>query len=418
MTSVSAVYNRSTLKSSITQEEEQLPEHRLIKGTVFAHFDFVLTGIVMTLLGPILPALSMSWGLNDMQAGYLFFAQFASSCGGMLLSGMLVRRYGYRLTLLLGLMLMALGVGMLARADWGFGLAAVCIFGMAFGTNTPAANLFIARANPEKSASALNLLNSSWGVGAMGCPLVVAFAQRGHHVPVFLYGLALTLVLLAISLTQVRFAVDEKLFAPEQSQPQISNPWKHQLLPVIAVLFFVYVGSENSVGGWVASYARRIDSASSFWTITPSFFWGALLTGRALAPLALRRIHEVRVAAMGTALAAVGIGLFLMTRSMTPIVIGASLAGLGFASVYPISVSLLAHWFGETTPRVSGVVFSTGNLGGAVLPWLVGAISTATGSLRTGLTVPLVGAFGMLMFYLTRRGSTPVVPEKVESAST
>jgi MFS transporter, FHS family, glucose/mannose:H+ symporter len=391
----------------ISHEEQPLPEHRAIKGTVFAHLDFVLTGVVMTLLGPILPALSLHWGLNDMQAGNLFFAQFASSCVGMLLSGVLVRRYGYRLTLLLGLMLMALGVSILAQGSWGLGLGAVCIFGVAFGTNTPATNLFIARASAEKSASALNLLNSSWGVGAMGCPLIIALAQRKHHLPVFLYGLAAGLVLLAMSMTQVRFAADEKIVALEQSQTQISNPWKHRLFPIIAVLFFVYVGSESSVGGWIASYAHRIDSASSFWTITPAFFWGALLIGRALAPLGLRRVHEVRMAAMGAALAAVGIGLFLMTRTMTPIVIGASLAGLGLASIYPISVSLLAHWFGETATRISGVIFSTGNLGGAVLPWLVGAISTGTGSLSTGLTVPLVGALGMAVFYLTRR-TTPV----------
>ena len=130
----------------ITHEEEPLPELRPIKGTVFAHLDFVLTGVVMTLLGPILPALSMRWGLNDMQAGYLFFAQFASSCVGMLLSGVLVRRYGYRLTLLLGLILMALGVSILAQANWGLALGAVCIFWVAFGTKTPEIKLFIARA--------------------------------------------------------------------------------------------------------------------------------------------------------------------------------------------------------------------------------------------------------------------------------
>ena len=357
----------------------------------------------MTLLGPILPALSMRWGLSDMQAGYLFFAQFASSSLGMLLSGLLVRRYGYRRTLLLGLMLMALGVGTLAQADWHLGFIAVCIFGFAFGTNTPATNLFIARANPEKSASALNLLNSSWGVGAMGCPLIIAVAQRANQVSVFFYSLAAGLVVLAISMTQVRFVADEKVFIPGQSQKQISNPWHHELLPIIALLFFVYVGSETSVGGWVASYARRINSVSLFWTITPAFYWGALLIGRALAPLALRRIHEIRMAAAGAALAAVGISLFLMSHTMTLIVIGASLAGLGFASVYPISVSLLANWFGETATRVSGVIFSIGNLGGAVLPWLVGAISNQVGSLRIGLTVPLVGAVVMSLFYLANR---------------
>jgi FHS family glucose/mannose:H+ symporter-like MFS transporter len=363
--------------------------------------------MVMTLLGPILPLLSTRWGLNDMQAGYLFFAQFASSCLGMLMSGTLVRRYGYRLTLMFGLVLSALGIALLARADWGFGLAAVCVSGIAFGTNTPATNLFVANTYAPRSAPALNLLNSSWGIGAMACPLVIALAQRQHHVPIFLYALSAALIVLAISMSAVSFRVDTERPPSLEVSAQTANPWKHQLLVVIAVLFFVYVGSENSVGGWVASYARRISTDSStFWTITPAFFWGALLLGRALAPLVLQKVNETRLAGTGVALAGLGIGVLLAAKTMTPVVVGASLAGLGFSSVYPINVSLLSHWFGENTTRVSGAIFAIGNLGGAVLPWVVGAISTKMGSLRLGLSVPLCGALAMLIFYLVHKAKS------------
>jgi fucose permease len=68
--------------------------------------------------------------------------------------------------------------------------------------------------------------------------------------------------------------------------------------------------------------------------------------------------------------------------------------------VYPISVSLLAQWFGRAAVRLSGGIFAIGNLGGAVLPWLVGLLSTRFGSLRLGFAVPLVGATAMAAFYL------------------
>jgi fucose permease len=365
--------------------------------------------MVMTLLGPILPLLSARWRLTDMQAGYLFFVQFASSCIGMLMSGILVRRYGYRLTLMFGLIMSAVGIAILAHANWGFGLAAVCIFGVAFGTNTPATNLFVAHTYAPKSAPALSLLNSSWGVGAMVCPLVIAIAQRQQRVPIFLYALSAALTLLAISMAAVSFRVDAEKLPSSQTSAPATNPWLHQLLPVIAVLFFVYVGSENCVGGWVASYARRISADSStFWTITPSFFWGALLLGRALAPLALQKINETKLAGTGVTLAALGVGVLLSAKTMTPVVVGASMAGLGFSSVYPINVSLLSHWFGETTTRISGAIFAIGNLGGATLPWVVGAVSTKTGSLRAGLSVPLCGALGMLVFYVVHKTTVSV----------
>jgi fucose permease len=68
-------------------------------------------------------------------------------------------------------------------------------------------------------------------------------------------------------------------------------------------------------------------------------------------------------------------------------------------------VSLLSHWFENISPRVSGFIFAMGTLGGAVLPWIVGTISTRTGSLRWGFIVPLLGTIAMLFFYLSRTGA-------------
>jgi fucose permease len=79
---------------------------------------------------------------------------------------------------------------------------------------------------------------------------------------------------------------------------------------------------------------------------------------------------------------------------------GAVLAGLGLASIFPISVSLFPRWFAESTTTASSPVFASGNIGGAALPWLVGVVSTHTGSLRSGFIVPLVGVAAMLTFYV------------------
>jgi FHS family glucose/mannose:H+ symporter-like MFS transporter len=367
-----------------------------IKGTAFVHVDFVLTGVVMTLLGPMLPVLAGRWRLDDVRAGYLFIAQFVSSMLGMLLSSALIPRIGYRRTLMVGLVLMAAGIAALARADWFLGLVAVSIFGAGFGTNTPAANLFSAESNPGKSASALNLLNSSWGVGAMVCPLLVAAAQRSGRIPFFLYALAGGLLAIALGIESVRFLVDAPNAAAERAADESGSVW-NRLVPLVAAVFFLYVGTETSIGGWVASYARRMDM--SLWAATPSFFWGALLVGRVTAPLLLRFWRETTVACMGLTLAALGVGVLMAAHTMTLIVTGALMAGLGLASIFPISVSMLSRWFGKAASRVGGPVFSLGNLGGAVLPWMVGALSTHFSSLRVGFAVPLLGALILLVVY-------------------
>ncbi len=371
-------------------------------GTLFAHLDFVLTGVVMTLLGPLLPLLSARWALNDTQAGNLFLAQFVASVVGMLCSGPLVRRYGYRITLIIGAIFMAASIALLAGADRAVGIIAIFISGAGFGVTSPAANLFVGDAKPHSRAASLSLLNSSWGLGAMCGPLIIAATQRVHHTRIFLWVLSLCLAGLASALWRVRFSVDSDLHS-DKSQQVVASSLNWPLLVLVGAMFFTYVGTENAIGGWLASYARRISPLSAaFWAMTPAFFYGAMLLGRTLAPLLLRNIREVRLAASGAGLAFLGTGILVSSRSISAVVAGAALAGLGLSAVFPIKVSLLPRWFGDSVSRVSGPMFALGNLGGGALPWLVGTLSTHFSSLRVGFAVPLVGTATLLVFYLSQ----------------
>src|SRR6266496_2491980 len=375
-------------------------------GTVLLHIDFVLTGIVMTFLGPMLPSLSARWSLNDTQSGLLIFAEFFSSMFGMLLSGISVQRLGYRKTLILGLALMSLGISLLAFGPWLSGIASICVFGVGYGMYTPAGNLRTAEINPARSASALSVINAVWGIGAISSPFLVDLALRAHQPKRFLFGTAASLLALLVALALSRFVPDAHVEMGGTGEARQSI-WQIRLLPLICALFFVYVGTETCFGNWVAMYARRMALADhSFTTRMPAFFWGALLAGRALAPLALKFKRETGVARIGLTLALVGGIAIVSARGMGLIAVGSLLAGLGLASIYPISVSLLAGWFGNSSRRVSGAVFGSGNMGGALMPLMVGAVSTQTGSLRFGFFVPLIGVVFMLGFYLFEHAET------------
>src|ERR1700682_4513164 len=109
-------------------------------GIALIHVDFLLTGIVMTFIGPMLPILSARWSLTDARSGSLIFFQFFSSMLGMLLSGVFVQRWGYRFTLIAGAVLMASGMALLASGPWSLGVLAVCVLGIGYGLTTPAGN--------------------------------------------------------------------------------------------------------------------------------------------------------------------------------------------------------------------------------------------------------------------------------------
>jgi len=376
--------------------------HAPRSGTTLIHVGFVLTGVMTTLLGPTLPILSARWSLNDAQAGYLFTSQFASSIIGVAISSWLIQRRGYRLTLLLGMVLMGIGAGSLAAANWGVGLTSVGVYGAGDGVTSATANLLISELNPTRRAAALNLLNFSWGIGAVGCPFLVAILQRANRMTVFWYGMALLLALEALCLALIRLPT----LRSETRRPGTSRIWKTRLFPILGALFFVYVGTETSLGGWIASYARRIDvGPGTFWVMTPSFFWGTLLVGRATAPLLLRRMRETSLASAGLVLSCVGVAVLLAAHGMTSIVLGAALAGLGLSSVFPINISLISRWFGDEGVRFGGVMFALAGLGGATLPRLVGLFSVQTGNLKAGLVVPFLGSATMLVLYLANRAA-------------
>lgn len=371
-------------------------------GIVLIHVDFLITGVVMTFIGPMLPILAARWSLTDAQSGSLIFVQFLSSMFGMLASGVSVQRQGYRFTLIVGALLMASGMALLVSGSWGMGLTAVSILGIGYGLTTPAGNLRTAEINPENSASALNVVNAVWGIGAMSSPFLVALAQREHRPAYFLYGTAGTLLALWLALLLTRFVPDTH--ANVESQLGNTRLWSDSALPLICALFFVYVGTETAFGAWIATYARRVDSrAHVLSTVTPSFYWGALLLGRALAPIVLRFRSAVTIARAGLAVALLGGLALVAAHEMRLVVAGAVFAGLGLASIFPISVSLLPGWFGPSARRASGAIFASGNIGGAVVPWFVGEISSHTAGLRTAFLIPLLGVSAMLVFYLTNK---------------
>ena len=53
------------------------------------HIAFVLTGVVTTFLGPLLPALALRWRLVDAQTGSFFAAQFTASIVGAGVTGLI-----------------------------------------------------------------------------------------------------------------------------------------------------------------------------------------------------------------------------------------------------------------------------------------------------------------------------------------
>jgi FHS family glucose/mannose:H+ symporter-like MFS transporter len=377
-----------------------------------AYASFVPIGIVTVLLGPLLPSLSARWSLNYSQAGALFPAQFMASTVAVMVSGVLSARWGYRFAIKAGLLLTGVSLALMFSGPRVLGIICIAGYGAGFGLAVPPSNLLVAEVNPERRSAALNTLNFCWSVGAVSCPFLVAAAANSHRVPLFLLLVAALSIAVAIGIA----AMPKNIVEPAQSgnieadkAPRID--WRQAAVFVVAALFFIYVGTETAFGGWVASYAQSLGSiAPALSVMMGSFFYGSLTVGRLFAPMALRAIDEIKLAQIGTLMAAAGMAGLLFSHSALAIAGSSCIAGMGLSSVYPITISLLAREFGAGASRVASVMFTVANLGGSSLPWLVGVSSGRFGSLRVGMAVPLIGSIALFLLYL--RDWTPVQPKQ------
>lgn len=374
---------------------------RFFTGTLFA--GFVATGAATILLAPLLPLLSSRWNLSDQSAGALFTCQFLGSMLGTLLSGHFVKRSGLGKTLFAGYVLMAINAAGILYTTWPWLAALLFVNGIGLGLVIPTTNMAVSDSFPRTRASALNLVNLSWSVGAIACPTILAASMSVGRIQGAAIGIGVALF--ALSLLVVRAPRSRE--AREKATASTRLP--RTSLVALALLFFLYIGVEGSVAGWLATYAKRTVLTSGFlWMTAPSFFWAAIMAGRALAPFILCRTAERHVLIGGLAVSGVGVAAVLAGNSTGAVLAGTVVSGFGMSSVFPIFISMISQYFPEASTRVSPYMFAMAGLGGAVLPWLVGIVSSQTGGLRAGLSIVLVGVALQLTLSLILVARHPV----------
>jgi fucose permease len=357
---------------------------------------FVVNGIVISFIGPILPVFMAKWGLDDSRAGLFSLVQFSGSLAGVLLSSALISAKGFKPAITLGVAMLGLGFALLNAPTFALALAASGIYGLGYGFATPGTNLWVGETYREHRASALNIMNLAWGAGAISSSPLAMLTVRTSHVTPLLYVVGAICIALALVLLRMPFGKPPQ---EEDSPPAVTKPEMPGVgvAALLGILFFVYVGTEVGTSYWAPAHAQRATTwSSNTWTLAPMFFFAGLLGGRGTVAAILLRWKEVTVAVGGLLLAATGELTFLSARSRPALFGGAFLAGLGLAGLFPIFIAWLSKWFGVRARKVGGVMFAMAAGGSALMPPLVGVVSRYSGSLRMGLLVPLAGCVVML----------------------
>jgi MFS transporter, FHS family, glucose/mannose:H+ symporter len=340
--------------------------NRLTLPTIAA--SFVLVGVMTTMSGVLLPFVSTRYSLPASTTAWLFPAQFFSGSTGVISSGVLVRRFGFRAALGLGYALLATGAALFAHATWPFVLAGVCVYGMGIGILNPSSNL-AAGTLSRRGPVMVNVLNFCWGAGAVAGPMILPALLARSGVRAIAYMLA---PLMVAALTGVVLVAPSGAVGSTQSRSKdgIANAL------LSGTVLFLYVGTETTIAGWMPLYGARTLGANAFQTgLILSIVWGAVLAGRASGPFLVSRAGIDRMIRTSLVVLAAGISVIATVHTLPGLMLGCLLSGLGMATVFP---NVVAAYTGSGGRNVS-VVFLMASAGGATMPWTAGRLVSATG---------------------------------------
>ncbi len=345
-----------------------------------------LAGVATTMLGPLLPGFAERGGWSDARSGVLFSAQFLASVIVSAEAGPMAMRVGYSILIRAGLVAIAAGCASAAMASPAMLPLCVAVVGCGLGLLIPSANFAAAQANPGRSAAAVMWINLCWSIGAVVAPL--AIKQLGSA---FLWTLTAATIAMA--------AIGTGATAAPAAVNRDAAPRAIATLTIVAAtLMFLYSGTENALGGWLSTYAKRMPETGDLWAVLPSIFWSGLLLGRVAAPSVLRRVSATRLLMLGMSGALVGAALLVAGQGPVTITLATAVAGLSMSAIFPLVVSQYADRAGAGAQ--SGLLFAASGLGGAAIPSMVGIIADASGSLRTGISILLATLAAMFVLEL------------------
>lgn len=371
---------------------------RLLK--YYTLFGFFVIGVVTLLLGQILPILTARFHLTDAESGTLFLAQFSGSILGTMASQRLAGRYGFVFTVVIGLLLMIVGLPGINASDFVICWAAVFVYGSGLGITIPGINLLtIENTEPHLQASAVNLINFAWGIGAIcSQPFVAAVSRDNSLVSVTLLLIVALSLLAGVFIFAARDLKRTALSPPEEERVIADRIFRRRGPWLFAAFGFFVVGIEGGLGGWLTTYSEVLRTRGVETINLTVIFFSFFVLGRGVASIVSRRVSENGLIFFCSVILLGGVVVIVSSDSLA--MFGAGIAGLGSSAIFPTNMVRFTNIFGRSATLQAAPVFIAGTAGAAVVSALVGFVSSTFGNLRTGIAVVLMFAVGVVILNL------------------
>ena len=381
-----------------------------------------LLGFVTTMNNSMIDFCKQTFGLTETQ-GQLVNTAFY---GAYILSiplGILMKKLGYKTTLVLGLTIITLGfvLNFGGIALWGetaaiYYIFLCCMFCVAIGivllqlVSNPYVMVLGA---PEKGAFRMTLSQTFNSLATTVAPLFVSMlivsGSEGYSAASIkfpflglgIFTLILCLILAKLKLPEINEAKEETEGKASGNVTYKSSAYKYPHVWLALISIIAYMGVEIGIPSLLPAKIRSLGIEGDPTSLL-SFYWGGMLVGRALGTIVLTRFKARPLLATCLSIAAVCVALSFVLPGVYSIY-ALILTGLFHSVMWPLIFNLGLQDLGPHTKEASGVI-NTGVIGAAILPLIMGSIVDSP-ALGLGVAVGTLFIYYAYILWFTLAGS-------------
>ena len=379
---------------------------------------FFLWGFAHNLDPILIPHLKRSFTLTTTQSTLVDSAVFIAYFIMALPAGFIIKKYGYKIGIIAGLLLFAAGSFLFIPAantqQYNFFLVALFIIACGLTILETAANPYASLlGDPSTATQRLNFAQSFNGLAATLAPIIgarmiltqgnsdealnamdatarqMALASEAASVKTPYLVLACVIVLIAVIFAFIKLPEikGEDETAPGKS---IMHTLRHKHLLGAVVAQFFYVGAQVCVFSFFILFAVKSSGIDKI-KAADYLGWGcgmAFMVGRFVGTFVMRYIAPPKLLAFYAFMNVLLCIVAINAHGMVPVY---AVIGIAFfmSIMFPTIFSLGIKGLGSDTELGSSLIIMS-IVGGALLPPILGLISDRTQNIQMGYIVPLV----------------------------
>jgi fucose permease len=378
---------------------------------LLAYVAFIALGMPDGLMGVAWPSMRTDFSIPLDSIGMYLLAAVAGYMISSFLSGALIARLGVGKLLAVSCALTgsALLAYTLVPAWWMLVLLAV-MAGLGAGAIDAGLNTYVAAHFNE---GLMQWLHASYGIGVTLGPIIMTFALTSMHSWRVGYrvvgGFQMALAACFVLTLQMWYQSDS---SAGSDRPRRLTDYKTPIAETLrqpkvwlsALLFFMYVGAEVSLGTWTYSLlteSRGIDPAvAGLWT---GSYWATFTVGRVAAGLYARRVGVNRLVKGSLVGAVLGAALLVWNPTELANLLAVALIGFSIAPIFPALMSGTSQRVGEHfAANTIGMQMTATGLGTVIIPSLLGILARqfSLEVIPICLVVAFLGLFGFYLLFL------------------